>query len=178
MPSTCSFRCSVVFLANEDSTLIEFLVSWHICQWRQFFGPLSTFWCLANNGKHTYSDNKSDVSIVSNEKLPRPLCLDKPSRVVSGQLATGLLLWTFQMFPVCVHLELRKWHWLNVKELITAPVLGVVLVIVPECSRQVLPHRFFSRMVGIIRLPPQTAFVERRKWCRSVLSKQLHEKCR
>lgn len=140
--------------------------------------PLNTFWCLADDSKHTHSDNKSDVNIVSNEKLPWPLSLDKPSREVSGQLATGLLLWTSQMFPVTVHWALRKWHWLNVKELITAPVLGVVLVIVPECSRRVLPHRFFSRMVGILLLPPQTAFVERRKWCGSVLSKQLHEKCR
>lgn len=141
-------------------------------------GPLNTFWCLAKDSKHTHSDNKSDVSIVSNEKLPWPFSLDKPSREVSRQLATGLLLWTFQMFPVCVHWELRKWHWLNVKELIRAPVLGVVLFIVPECPRQVLPHRFFSRMVGIILLPPQTAFVERRKWRGLVLSKQLHEKCR
>lgn len=48
-----------------------------------------------------YSDNESDVSIVSNEELPWPLGLDKPSREFSCQLATGLLLRPFQISPVC-----------------------------------------------------------------------------
>lgn len=39
-----------------------------------------------------HADNKSDVSIVSNEKLSWPLSLDKLSREFSCQLATGLLL--------------------------------------------------------------------------------------
>ena len=144
---------------------------------RDNYCPIKYFWCLTKDSQHMHADNKSDVSIVSNEKLSWPLSLDKLSREFSCQLATGLLLWTFQI-SLCVYWELRKWYWLNVKELPVAPVLGAALFIVPGPISQVLPNRFLSRMGHIIPLPPPPAFVRRRTRCGTALSKQLQEKSR
>lgn len=82
-----------------------------------------------------------------------------------------------------MHCELRKWHWLNLKELAMAPAMEVSLrvflcfFLVPVRFCQVLLNRLFSSIVTII-LPHSVTFVEKGKCHGSILSKQLHEKCR
>lgn len=111
---------------------------------------------------------KSPVGLAGTDTLPGAF---------SWELGTGLLLWAFQTDPVYS-------LWTKEMALIASEIAdygtcrgGILVYFVPVRFCQVLLNRLFSSIVTII-LPHSVTFVEKRKCHGSILSKQLHEKCR
>lgn len=117
----------------------------------------STFWYLTQDSKYTHSENNLMLPLSSLWHLKGSFGLsntDKPSREFSGELSTGLLLWTFHTYPV-YSLWTKEMAWIESQIVDHSICHGASWLFEPTVFCQVLLNRLFSGIVTIIL----------RSWC-------------
>lgn len=70
---------------------------------RTIIGPWNAFWCLTQDSRYMHSNKNLMLPSSSLWQLKTPVgpsSTDKPSGEFSCELATRVLLWTFQTYPL------------------------------------------------------------------------------